>query len=381
MNSLTDFLVPVNKDLINNDAGYKDGQFARQIAIYETDLPDITDIDIVLVGLMENRGGGVLFSETNAGTGSADIIRKKFYEMFFWHTDIRIADLGNIKTGEALTDSYFAIKSVLAELLKKNKTVVLFGGTHDNTLAQYFAYKDIGKVVEATGIDALIDLSSDSSLRAENFLLEMLTGEPNLVRHYNHIGFQSYFVHPGLLQTLDKLRFDCFRLGQVTENIEEAEPVIRNSHMVSIDVQCIKHSDAPGSAVSPNGFTGTEICTLAQQAGLSNNLSSLGIYGYNYSTDTNELTASQIAQMIWYFIDGRHRSRQEAAFEDKQHFNEYHCTFTEVETIFLQSQKTGRWWMQLPNKKMIACSYKDYITASKNDIPERWLRAQEREMG
>ena len=46
--------------------------------------------------------------------------------------------------------------------------------------------------------------------------------------------------------------------------------------------------------------------------------------------------------------------------------------------IFLQSKKTGRWWMQLPNKKFIACSYKDYVQASQNEIPERWLRAQER---
>jgi hypothetical protein len=36
--------------------------------------------------------------------------------------------------------------------------------------------------------------------------------------------------------------------------------------------------------------------------------------------------------------------------------------------------------MQLPDKKMIACSYKDYLFASRNQIPERWLRAQERDV-
>jgi hypothetical protein len=73
-------------------------------------------------------------------------------------------------------------------------------------------------------------------LRSENFPLDMLTGEPNMIRHYNHIGFQSYFVHPRLLETMDKLRFDCFRVGIVKENIEEMEPVIRNSHMMSFDI-------------------------------------------------------------------------------------------------------------------------------------------------
>jgi len=82
--------------------------------------------------------------------------------------------------------------------------------------------------------------------------------------------------------------------------------------------------------------------------------------------------------MLWYFIDGKSRSKQEASIDDRHNFNEYHSFFTEIDTIFLQSKKTGRWWMQLPNKKFIACSYTDYLHASQNEIPERWLRAQER---
>ena len=44
----------------------------------------------------------------------------------------------------------------------------------------------------------------------------------------------------------------------------------------------------------------------------------------------------------------------------------------------MKSKKTKRWWMQMPDKNFIACSYNDYLSASMNDIPERWLRAQER---
>jgi hypothetical protein len=84
--------------------------------------------------------------------------------------------------------------------------------------------------------------------------------------------------------------------------------------------------------------------------------------------------------MLWYFIDGKNRSRQESVLSERQNFNEYHTAFAEVDTVFLQSKKTGRWWMQLPDKKMIACSYKDYLFASNNEIPERWLRAQERDV-
>lgn len=375
MYDLHDFLEPVPVYELNGDEGYNDGQFAKHIAVYEEDLPDITDADIVLIGVTESRGSGIF---NPALAKAPDAIRRQLYQLHYWHKDIQIADLGNVKTGASLADSYAAIKTVIAELLRLKKTIVILGGSHDITLAQYFAYRELEQVVEATCVDAVIDLKSESAIRSENFLMEMLTGEPNLVKHYNHIGFQSYFIHPRMLETMDKLRFDCFRVGLAKEKMEEMEPVLRNSDLLSFDISAIKYSDAPSAQQSPNGFTGEEACILTRYAGMSSNLSSFGIYGYQPQLDVNELTAKQISQMLWYFIDGKSRQKQEAGIEDRNNFNEYHCSFTEIDTMFLQSKKTGRWWMQLPDKKFIACSYADYLHASHNDIPERWLRAQER---
>jgi len=375
MYGLQDFLLPIDMHQLNGDEGYNDGQFAKHISIHETELPDITNADIVIIGVGEHRGSGLF----NIGHTAADAIRKQLYQLHYWHFDISIADLGNVKTGASLNDSYAAIKTILAELLQLNKTVLILGGSHDITLAQYGAFKQLEKVIEATCIDATIDLRGESAIRSENFLLEMLTSEPNWVRHYNHIGFQSYFVHPRMLETMDKLRFDCYRVGRAKESMEEMEPVIRNSHLLSFDINAIKYSDAPAGKCSPNGFSGEEACMLARYAGLSTHLNSFGIYGYQPDSDVNELTAIQIAQMLWYFVDGKSRSKQEAPLHQNGDFNEFHTAFAEVDTIFLQSRKTGRWWMRLPDKKIIACSYNDYLVASRNEIPERWMRAQERE--
>ena len=374
MYDLHDFLSPVNIHGLNGDDGYNDGQFAKHIDVYETELPDITDADIVLVGVDEYRGSGIF----NDNIYAADSIRKQLYQLHYWHFDVSIADIGNIKTGASLNDSYAAIKTVLAELLRMGKTVVIIGGSHDVTLAQYFAYKELGKSTEATCIDATIDLRGESSIRSENFLLEMLTGEPNFIKHYNHIGFQSYFVHPRMLETMDKLRFDCHRVGKAKENIEEMEPVLRNTHLLSFDITAVKYSDAPSGKCSPNGFTGEEACILTRYAGMSSSLSSFGVYGYQPQDDVNELTAVLIAQMLWYFIDGKSRSKQEASLQESSLFNEFNTMIAEEVAVFLQSRRTGRWWMQLPDKKLIACSYNDYVAASRNEIPERWIRAQER---
>jgi len=371
MYDLQEFLEPINSASFNDDKGYNDGQLANFISAYEDELPDLEEIDIVIAGINADEN-----LKTN---NAADTIRRQFYRLHYWHTDIQIADIGNIKMGASINDSYAAVKTVLTELIKLKKTVVLLGGSHDVTLAQYGAYKQLKEFIEATVVDATIDLRSESSIRSENFLMEMLTGEPNFVKHYNHIGFQSYFVHPRMLETMDKLRFDCFRVGMAKENIEEMEPVIRNTNILSFDVSAIKSGDAPANACSPNGFTGEEACMLTQYAGMSSSLSSFGIYGFDPDKDVNELTAKLISQMLWYFIDGKSRNKQEAVPEEKHNFNEFHTAFTDMDTIFLQSKKTGRWWMQLPNKKLIACSYKDYVNASNNEIPERWLRAQERQ--
>lgn len=371
MYDLLEFLEPINPAFFNNDKGYNDGQMANFIAAYNEQFPDLEDADIVIAGISGN--------EMMLDNEAANAIRTQFYRLHYWHTDIHIADIGNIKGGALLSDTYAAVKTVLGELLKLNKTVILIGGSHDITIAQYFAYKDLRKIIEATVVDATIDLKSNSLVRSENFLMEMLTGDPNFIKHYNHIGFQSYFVHPRMLETMDKLRFDCYRVGIAKENIEEMEPVIRNSNMMSFDIAAIKSGDAPANNCSPNGFTGEEACTLTRFAGMSSTLSSMGIYGYDPGNDMNEQTARQIAQMLWYFVDGKSRSKQEAIPEDKHNFNEFHTAFTDVDTTFLQSKKTGRWWMQLPNKNLIACSYKDYVNASNNEIPERWLRAQERQ--
>ena len=374
MQDLQDFLTPISFSEINEDEGYVDGQLGAHIMTQQDEDFDITAADIIIVGVKETRGNGTFEKENNA----ADVIRKQLYRLHYWHTDIKMADIGNIEIGAGITDSYAAIRTVLEEIYSYNKTVVIIGGSHDVTLAQYHSYKNINKMLEATCVDAEINLRGESNVPAENFLLEMFTGEPNILQHYNHVAFQSYFVHPRMLQTIDKLRFDCYRLGNVQHEIEEMEPVFRNSHMVSFDISAIKYSDAPANKNCPNGLTGVEACTLTRFAGMSDKLNSFGVYGYIPKNDTNEITARQIAQMLWYFIDGRHKMAQESALDQRQHFNEFHVVFAEVDTLFLQSKITGRWWMQMPDTSFLACSHKDYLTAGKNEFPERWLRVQER---
>lgn len=372
--SILDFLEPVNLYELSDDEGYKDTQLGKHILVNEDYFPDLTEADFVLVGFGESRG----FSPTARINEGPDAIRKEFYSLFQWHRDVQVADIGNVRPGATLQDSYAALKSVINELIRNGKRAVILGGSHDLTLAQYKAYADLDQIIEATCVDAKIDLNLDSILPAEQFLMEMLVGEPNFIKHYNHIGFQSYFVHSDMLETIDKLRFDCFRVGRVKEKMDEMEPVIRNSNLFSFDISAIQNSHAPANRITPNGFNGEEACILMQYAGMSVNVNTIGIYGYLPHQDLHNLTAKQISHMLWYLMDGISKGKHEAQLEERDNFNEFRLAFAELETTFLQSKRTGRWWMEVPDGRMIACSHLDYMIASSNDIPERWLRAAER---
>ncbi len=350
-------------------------QWGSQLQIVTPDNFAVPDADIVILGCGEMRGS----HEDAAYSGAPDAIRKQLYQLYNWHPGLQIADLGNILQGASANDTRAALVTVLHELQEAGKIVILLGGSHDLTMQQYEAFKKENKVINAVVADALIDLDESETITDRSFLLEMLTGTPNFVQHYTHLGFQSYYVHPHMLETLDKLRFDFHRVGRLREHLDEAEPALRDADLFSFDMNTVRFSDAPANANgSPNGLAGDEACALTRFAGSAERLSSLGIYGYDPKSDVHEMTARLIAQMIWYFVDGCIVRRQEASLSKREEFAEFHLRFSANDTTFLKSRRTNRWWMELPDHSFVPCTHGDYLTACNDEIPERWLRAQER---
>jgi hypothetical protein len=149
--------------------------------------------------------------------------------------------------------------------------------------------------------------------------------------------------------------------------------------MFSFDLSAVRYCDAPANITgSPNGLTGEEACQLTRYAGMSQQLTSFGIYGFNEENDLHGMTARLLSQMIWYFIDGYLVRKTEARITERDEFIVFHVAFTDNDTEFLKSKRTNRWWMKLPNQTFVPCSYNDYLLASSDQLPERWLREQER---
>ncbi|MEZ5045609.1 MAG: arginase family protein [Chitinophagaceae bacterium] len=367
----------VNQAVINQNEEkvYLPGQLGAQIKkLGDADF-DLEQLDIVILGCSEQRGKKNKESFSNA----PNAIREELYDMYLWHKELKIGDIGNVVMGETLQDTGVALMTILEELHNEGKKVIVLGGSHDLTLQQYNIFKRKDELIDFTVVDQFADMSEEQGAPHNKYLFEILTETPNFVRHFNLIGFQSYNVNPKIIEVFDKLRFDCVRLGKAREDLNELEPMFRQSHVVSLDMNVVRYSDAPAnSSYSPNGFMGDEMCTITKQIGMSSHLASFGIFGYEAEKDQHRMTAKLIAQMIWYFFDGLQIAKSESELSDREQFVEYQVSFTDVESTFLKSKNTNRWWMKLPDEQFIPCTYNDYLTACHNEVPERWLRELER---
>ncbi len=357
------------------DLPLNDQQIGKNITLATKENPDIDDAHVIIIGCGEYRNQ---YPNSEYSNGP-DAIRTAFYQSYYWHKDIKIADLGNIIEGEKPADTYAALLTVLKELNELDKEIIILGGSHDITIQQYNVHKDKKEAIDMSVLDMLADIESNSNLKYENHLLETLTTIPNYIRNFSLIGFQSYYVNPNVIETFDRFGFDCLRVGKAREKINEIEPILRQSAVCSIDINAIRFSDAPANRTgSPNGFYGDEMCKITRYAGMSNTLKSLGIYGYQPKYDTDNITAKLIAQMMWYYIDGMLFGLDEASIDDQEAFLEYNISFTDQNILFKKSKKTNRWWMQLPEGHFIPCTYEDYLEACRNEVPERWIRELER---
>ncbi|GAL74750.1 formiminoglutamase [Nonlabens ulvanivorans] len=90
--------------------------------------------------------------------------------------------------------------------------------------------------------------------------------------------------------------------------------------------------------------------------------------------------------MIWYFIEGYNYRAGEHPVNVENGYLKYRVPIEDEVLTFYKSNKTGRWWIELPflsnvNNKLkqqtlLPCTRKDYELACDQNLPERWLKAR-----
>jgi len=381
---ILDFLTPVANSVIAYAKSQDKQSLGNSISFYEEGgaFPEIEKKALVLVGVLENRND-INYSGEQL---SFDEARKAFCELFPGNWNMSIVDIGNICAGETVSDTYFALKKVVAAVVKLGAIPIVLGGSHDLTYAMYRAYDDLDQMVNLVCVDAKFDLKDPSEgIKNNNYMNSVVVEEPNNLINFSNIGFQTYYNSQEEIDLLEKLYFETYRLGEVTNNLGLVEPITRDADIVSFDITAIQASEiAMGSGYrSPNGFNGKESCTIARYAGVSSTVSSFGLFELN-----NKLSASGVmlaAQMIWYFIEGVHCRIIEPSLNSESGYKKYIVPSQDYDLVFYESLVSKRWWVKLPDNEvncnktkkqsLLSCTQEDYLIACDQQIPKRIFKA------
>jgi formiminoglutamase len=377
------FLSPVQDRLIDQLALQHSQVIGQTLRIHTTALePDLEGVKMAILGVLESRNSVDYIGEDFQFLE----IRKAFYNLFPGNWIHEIADLGDIQKGESVEDTYFALIQVVSSLIKANIIPIIIGGSQDLTYANYRAYDKISSMINVVNIDKSFDLGDSSKpITNESYLGKIILEQPYNLFNYTALGFQTYFNSQEEIDLMEKLYFESYRLGAIIPKISVVEPVLRDADLVTLDINAVKSSEvSPKQKYSPNGFNGREICAISRYAGISNRVSSFGVYEYNPSLD-DEATAMLVAQVIWYFIEGVNCRVKDDDFKDLSSYLKFTVLVESEELVFFKSKKTDRWWIEIPfleysNTKskqhpLLACTYEDYVSATSGVIPERWYKA------
>lgn len=338
--------------------------------------------DLALIGVPEERGG----LENKGCASSSELIRKYLYKLQDHH-NIKMVDLGELKPGHSLNDTYTALNSVVYQLLSNQIIPIIIGGSNDLAYANFLAYEKLEMVVNLVSVDSEFNIGrGEDEINSKNYLSKILLKQPNYLFNFSNLGYQSYLVGKDEIELIEKLNYDGIRLGMARSNIKHTEPILRNADMVSFDLSAARRPDAPGNKyASPNGFYGEEMCQLSRYAGMSDKLSSVGFYECNAQLDESGQSTELTAQMIWYFIDGFYNRRGDFPKCNKEEYYKYNINIghPHQNMVFYKSPKSGRWWMEIPyptsdqfkyERHLLApCTYEDYEMAMQNELPDRWI--------
>ena len=380
-------LTPVEDHILSHNKIISSLILGNKISVHtkENGVPNIEKIDIAIIGVPENRNDiSYIGEEINLSE-----IRKSFYTLYPGNWSIKIADFGDLAPGESVEDTYQNLTSLVSYFVKNNIIPLIIGGSQDLTYANYRAYDDFKNTINIVNVDSNFDLGDSSKpIKNNSYLGKIILEEPHNLFNYTTIGYQTYYNSQIEIDLMEKLYFEAYRLGEVRNNINSVEPVMRDADIVTIDLRSIKSSELSSrQKLSPNGFDGKEICSISRYAGISNKVSSFGIFEYK-SSNEDEITEMLIAQILWYFIEGVNCRIIDDDFKNISNFQKFSVIVQKYELVFYRNVKTSRWWIEIPNSSkkdtklkehsLLPCTNDDYQNANEGIIPERWYKAHKK---
>lgn len=314
----------------------------------------------------------------NAKHNPTNKIREQLYFLSSINKKLKVADFGQLKKPKGEKGLLLALRDIIEYFNEIDVITVVIGGSQDITIGICEAFTS-KPYFSLTSVDSILDVKKGREVSSSaNFLTQIFKRNPRIFQ-FNLLGYQTHLVADELFLKTRGLSTHV-RLGRLREDISGIEHVFRNSNVVSFDMNVLKSSEVQNiSNGNPNGIYSEEACQIAKYSGLSNKLKVFGIFDTNCEKNNSEITFKLSAEIIWYFLEGCN-NRTPKRNEMQENLLMYRVEVKEIDNplVFYQCAETGKWWFEVDSLKreklLIACSKKEYIKASGNEIPGIWLK-------
>ena len=365
----SEYFSPVKFEIIDYVNKLDNNQLGSKLKINGRDnLNSFESLDIVIFSVNEYRFNSGIQKSFNANKD----FRKKLYSLYYGNWDLNIYDFGDLENGNLVSDTQFALSKIL-EFFSKNKILVItIGGSQNLLFDIYSSLKETLQKINLVSVDNKIDFSNNN----ESFLHKIIMDENNKLANFSNIGYQKHLTSVPENKLLDKMYFESINLGKIKSNVAEAEPVLRDSDIVSFNINSVKAGELNNAHQYPNGLSSYELCSLSRFSGLS---SRVNIVSYFENWDLSIMN-SLLAESTWYVIDGYATRINENPLSDSNDFIYYHIELDNYKFKFYRSKLSDRWWVEFLNdeiisieKDIISCTFDDYNNCKNSVIPERIL--------
>ena len=376
-------LLPISESAMNHLDLAPDQVIGKSIILHteSSGFPSLEDVKIGIIGVTENRNA--FFPTLDY---DLDSFRNSFYNLFPGNWKFKLADLGNLPNGNSVKDTYYAISEICKELNQQNIVTIIIGGSHDIIYPIYKSYSSYNRLVNIVSIDNQFDFSQEEELiSGRSYMSQIIMEEPNYLHNFTNLGYQSFFISQEELDLMEKLYFEHMRLGKVLDDVSQTEPHFRDADIVGVDMKSLSWT-ATGTNTfgQANGIDSRSICSLARYSGISDRVSSFGVFELPSSPIFHQL----LSQIIWYFIEGYSLRFGEYPINTNDGFTKYIVTLSGRELVFYNSEVSKRWWVELTNENfmdnklkrttLLPCTKQDYDTACADELPDRWWKASRR---
>ena len=269
----------------------------------------------VIIGFGSDAGVQRNGGRTGAAT-APDLIRKALFKLtpdptYFEQHKISLLntlDAGNVVCTGRLEEDQEALGKEVARWLEKGVCPIILGGGHETAYGHFLGYVNAQQSVNIINMDAHPDVRplKEGKAHSGSPFRQALEHPSHLCSSYAVYGLARWATAQSHLNYLENAQSTFMWDDEMgPETIQSVFAELASATMVSIDMDVVNASEAPGvSAPAQVGIPLKLVVQASYLAGKSESVRSLDLVEVNPGLDIDQRTVRAAALCIWQFLRG-----------------------------------------------------------------------------